>query len=39
MIMTTELVFMGESGQAITNSLLVAKKFGKDHKHVLESIR
>lgn len=37
--MTTELVFMGESGQAITNSLLVAKKFGKDHKHVLESIR
>ena len=39
MIMTTELVFMGESGHAITNSLLVAKKFGKDHKHVLESIR
>ena len=39
MIMTTELVFMGESGQAITNSLLVAKKFGIDHKHVLESIR
>ena len=39
MIMTTELVFMGESGQAITNSLLVAKKFGKEHKHVLESIR
>ena len=39
MIMTTELVFMDESGQAITNSLLVAKKFGKDHKHVLESIR
>lgn len=37
--MNTELVFMGESGQAITNSLLVAKKFGKDHKHVLESIR
>ena len=37
--MTTELVFMGESGQAITNSLLVAKKFGKEHKHVLESIR
>ena len=37
--MTSELVFMGESGQAITNSLLVAKKFGKDHKHVLESIR
>lgn len=34
-----ELVFKGESNQVLTNSLLVADKFGKNHKHVLESIR
>lgn len=34
-----DLVFKGESNQVLTNSLLVAEKFGKNHKHVLESIR
>lgn len=34
-----DLVFKGNDNQAITNSLLVAEKFGKTHKHVLESIR
>lgn len=34
-----ELVFKGESNQVLTNSLLVAEKFGKNHKHVLDSIR
>lgn len=34
-----ELVFKGENGQAVTNSLLVAEKFGKEHKHVLDAIR
>lgn len=34
-----ELVFKGESNQVLTNSLLVAEKFGKNHKHVLESVR
>lgn len=33
------LVFKGEEGQALTNSLLVAEKFSKEHKHVLFSIR
>lgn len=33
------LVFNGENGHALTNSLLVAEKFGKEHKHVLSSIR
>jgi Rha family phage regulatory protein len=37
-MMTTDLVFNG-NGKAVTNSVLVAKKFGKEHKHVLESIR
>ena len=36
--MTTDLVFNG-NGKAVTNSVLVAKKFGKEHKHVLESVR
>lgn len=35
----TELVFKGANNQAVTNSLLVAEKFGKEHKHVLEAIR
>ncbi len=34
-----ELVFKGANDQVLTNSLLVAKKFGKEHKHVLETIR
>lgn len=34
-----DLVFKGENGKALTNSLLVAEKFGKRHKDVLESIR
>lgn len=33
------LVFKGEEGQALTSSLLVAEKFGKEHKNVLSSIR
>ncbi|WP_159522877.1 phage regulatory protein/antirepressor Ant [Sunxiuqinia indica] len=33
-----ELVFQSSKGNPVTNSLLVAKKFGKHHKHVLESI-
>lgn len=33
------LVYKGQNDQSITNSLLVAKKFGKEHKHVLDSIR
>ena len=37
--MITELVFRGENGQAVTNSVMVARKFEKDHKHVLDSIR
>lgn len=34
----TELVF-NQNGKSLTNSLLVANKFGKEHKHVLDSIR
>ena len=34
-----EIVFRGTNDQALTNSLLVAKSFGKEHKHVLDSIR
>ena len=33
------LVFKGNEGQALTSSLLVAEKFGKEHKNVLSSIR
>lgn len=32
------LVFKGQNNQALTNSLLVAEKFGKEHKHVLDAI-
>ena len=35
----TELVFKGQNDQILTNSLLVAEKFGKEHKHVLDAIR
>lgn len=34
-----DLVFKGESNQVLTNSLLVAEKFGKDHKNVVRDIR
>lgn len=34
----TELVFKGENTQALTNSLLVAEKFGKRHGSVFRSI-
>lgn len=33
-----ELVFKGENNQALTNSLLVAEKFGKEHSDVLKAI-
>ena len=35
----TDLVFKGRNDQVLTNSLLVAEKFGKEHKHVLDVIR
>lgn len=38
MIMTN-LVFTGESNQVLTNSLLVAEKFGKEHRNIIASIR
>lgn len=34
-----DLVFKGESNQVLTSSLLVAEKFGKDHKNVVRDIR
>lgn len=34
-----ELVFKSEKGTPITNSLLVAQKFGKEHRNVLQNIR
>jgi Rha family phage regulatory protein len=34
-----ELVFKSEKGTPVTTSLLVAKKFGKQHKDVLDAIR
>lgn len=33
-----DLVFKSEKGSAVTNSLLVAEKFGKEHRNVLQSI-
>lgn len=33
-----ELVFKGEGNQALTNSLLVAEKFGKEHRRVMQLI-
>lgn len=35
----TEIVYRGEDGQAITNSLIVAEKFEKNHQHILRDIR
>lgn len=34
-----EMVFRGQNDQALTSSLLVAEKFEKEHKHVLDAIR
>ena len=34
-----ELVFKGQNDQVLTNSLLVAEKFGQENKHVLDAIR
>lgn len=34
-----ELVFKGDNNRIFTNSLLVAEKFNKQHKHVIESIK
>lgn len=34
----TDLVFKGQNGQVLTNSLLVAEKFGKRHADVIRSI-
>lgn len=34
-----EIVFRGANGQAVTSSLLIAGKFGKEHKNVMQSIR
>lgn len=36
--LTTGIVFQ-EEGQAMTNSLIVAREFGKEHRHVLDAIR
>ena len=33
-----ELVFKGQNDQVLTNSLLVAEKFGKEHKNILRDI-
>lgn len=34
-----ELVFRGQNDQVLTNSLLVAEKFEKEHQHILRDIR
>lgn len=34
-----EIVFRSNDNQALTTSVIVAEKFGKEHKHVLETIR
>jgi anti-repressor protein len=34
-----ELVFKSEKGNPVTTSLLVAKKFGKDHNHIVRDIQ
>lgn len=33
-----DLVFKGQNDQVLTNSLLVAEKFGKEHSDVLKAI-
>lgn len=37
--MDADLAFKSEKGNPVTTSLLVADKFGKRHKHVIESIK
>ena len=37
--MANDLVFIGQGGQAVTNSVKVAQKFEKEHKNVLCAIR
>lgn len=34
-----EIVFQGSEGQPLTNSVLVAEKFGKRHYHVMDTIK
>lgn len=34
-----EIVFRSANDQAVTSSLLIAEKFGKEHKNVMQSIR
>lgn len=34
-----EIVFRGANDQAVKSSLLIAEKFGKEHKNVMQSIR
>lgn len=34
----TDLVFKGQNGQVLTNSLLVAEKFCKEHSDVVRAI-
>lgn len=34
-----ELVVKSHTGEPVTSSLMVAEKFGKQHKHVLEAVR
>jgi phage regulator Rha-like protein len=34
-----ELVFKSVKGNPVTTSLLVAEKFGKEHKHIFDIIR
>lgn len=38
-IVMNELIFKGQNDQVSTNSILVAEKFGKEHKNVSRSIR
>ena len=33
-----DIVFRGANEQAVISSLLIAEKFGKEHKHVLDAI-
>lgn len=34
-----DIVFQGSEGQHLTNSVLVAEKFGKKHYHVMDTIK
>ena len=34
-----DIVFQGSEGQPLTNSVLVAEKFGKVHKNVIRTIQ